>query len=158
MITDKQIIAFVKESNAIEGINRVPLPSEIKEFKRFLVLDKVTLTDIVTFVAIYQPNARLRDRIGLDVWVGNHKPPRGCPEIREQLIQLLDEASGVSYKTPFQLHVEYETLHPFTDGNGRSGRALWAWQMQDLSLGFLHRFYYQSLDSSRIDGHTRRID
>ena len=45
----------------------------------------------------------------------------------------------------------YETLHPFMDGNGRSGRILWAWQMIEhniapgLSLGFLHAYYYQTL-------------
>jgi len=40
------------------------------------------------------------------------------------------------------------------DGNGRSGRAIWAWQMlgdeQDpFAIPFLHRFYYQTLDASR---------
>lgn len=53
--------------------------------------------------------------------------------------------------TPMRAHVEYETLHPFMDGNGRSGRVLWAWQMRrdgrdPLQLGFLHAFYYQALN------------
>ena len=48
----------------------------------------------------------------------------------------------------------YEMLHPFMDGNGRSGRALWAWMMLRLgqdpfALLFLHRFYYQTLENSR---------
>ena len=40
--------------------------------------------------------------------------------------------------------------HPFTDGNGRSGRALWLWQMNNHApFGFLHTFYYQTLENSR---------
>lgn len=45
-------------------------------------------------------------------------------------------------------------LHPFMDGNGRTGRAVWAWAMQrdgqdPFALSFLHRFYYQTLEYSR---------
>jgi hypothetical protein len=77
--------------------------------------------------------------------VGRHLPPRGGPEIRNHLLDLLlnDDLSA------YEQHVAYEVLHPFTDGNGRSGRALWAWRVRDFPLGFLHTFYYQTLDSSR---------
>ena len=44
-------------------------------------------------------------------------------------------------------HCEYEALHPFTDGNGRSGRAIWLWLMHDASLGFLHRFITKRLEN-----------
>ncbi len=56
--------------------------------------------------------------------------------------------------SPFEAHVAYEKSHPFMDGNGRSGRAIWAWMMQregldPYSLQFLHRWYYQSLNAAR---------
>jgi hypothetical protein len=60
------------------------------------------------------------------------------------------------YADPYILHVEYEQLHPFTDGNGRSGRAMWLYAMkkcgrleQGLNLGFLHAFYYQTLSAQQ---------
>ena len=65
-----------------------------------------------------------------------------------------EKARGITISTA---HVEYETLHPFTDGNGRSGRALWLWMKtrgtvldfrQATSLGFLHTFYYEALQNS----------
>lgn len=68
------------------------------------------------------------------------------------LEKLLDEKAH-----PYHIHVDYENLHPFTDGNGRSGRALWLRRMKDLGensfyqaldLGFLHTFYYQTLKFS----------
>lgn len=48
---------------------------------------------------------------------------------------------------PWEVHIAYEMLHPFTDGNGRSGRMLWAWQMRNFPLDFLHTFYYQTLNA-----------
>ena len=133
---------FVSESNRIEGILREPAMLELAEFDRFMALDSVTVGELEKFVKVYQRNARLRDRPGLNVIVGNHRPPSGGPEIRERLENLLESLRS---KTPHANHVAYENLHPFTDGNGRSGRMLWAWQMRVFPLGFLHHFYYQTL-------------
>jgi hypothetical protein len=141
----------IAESNRIEGIIRPPSQLEIQAFEMFLHIERVSTKDLVTFVGIYQPNARLRDKAGLDVRVGNHVPPRGGPHIAEQLKSLLDDANTEKF-SPWEIHIQYETLHPFTDGNGRSGRMLWYWMMgphQFASLGFLHAFYYQTLSQAR---------
>lgn len=137
---------FVVESNLIEGITREPTPAELSEHERFMGLDKVTIKELERFVGVYQPNAVLRDKIGLNVRVGSYYPPQGGIGIRNTLNNLLDICEKVG---AYETHLAYESLHPFTDGNGRSGRQLWAWQTQDLSLGFLHRFYYQTLNEMR---------
>jgi hypothetical protein len=131
---------FVRESNFIERIYRDPLGKEIDELIRFINLDKVTVTELEKFVSIYQPDARLRDKYGLDVRIRSYYPPFGGPEIRQQLEDLLNK----NYNA-YILHIEYEKLHPFTDGNGRSGRALWANKMKDISGGFLLNFYFDTL-------------
>jgi hypothetical protein len=143
-------IELVRESNRIEGILREPTTAELIEFERFLTIEDVTISDLVAFVNVYQPGAVLRDHDGFDVRVGNHIPPRGGVEIPHMLGSLLyDIRKGAS---AWDAHCRYETIHPFTDGNGRSGRMLWYWQMANSGgwprasgLGFLHAFYYQTL-------------
>lgn len=147
---------FTDESNRIEGMRDV-LPREISATETFINLDRVTQADLEAFVSACQPNAIIRDRIGLNVRVGNHIAPAGGRQIVETLHTLLTRANkppGVHH--PWRIHIDYETLHPFTDGNGRSGRVLWLWMMlrlgghhaaQAKELGFLHTFYYQTLEN-----------
>lgn len=154
-------VELIRESNRIEGIHRDPTDAEVQEFERFLTIDDVTIDQLKAFISVYQPNARLRDRPGLDVRVGNYYPPRGGVAIPHLLGSLLyGIRKGLS---PWEAHCRYETIHPFTDGNGRSGRMLWYWQMANSGnwarasgLGFLHSFYYQTLNnigrSSQADG------
>lgn len=146
---------FVRESNRIEGIRRAPTKGEMAAHERFLSLDAPTVADMQAFV-MSVAGRTIRDMPGMNVRVGNHFPPPGGADIPGALGFILDDAKrGVGTYTT---HRRYETLHPFMDGNGRSGRVLWLWQMihqmQDpyvLSRGFLHTWYYQSLSAKSED-------
>lgn len=137
--------AFVRESNYIEGIYGEP--SEDQVAAHIIMLDATTLCSelLQEFVAMVEPTAQLRDKPGLNVRVGRHIAPLGGPDIRVNLRKILQTPA-----TPFHTHRAYLTLHPFTDCNGRSARALWLRQMggpQNVPLGFLHHWYYQSLEA-----------
>jgi len=148
------LTAFVKESNRIEGILREPSKHEIEAHQDFLAVSPACL-ELVTlknFVAVVAPGKLLREKKGMNVYVGNHVPPPGGPKITDQLIEVL--VSAAEGYNPYQVHQAYESLHPFMDGNGRSGRALWLWQQKHffnfdraLALGFLHSWYYASLSN-----------
>lgn len=144
---------FVYESNLIEGIVREPSEAEIVATAEFVMGDRPTVESLSRLAGVYAPTKGiLRDREDLNVRVGSHVAPRGGPHIRANLAGLLKTTED---SDPYEFHVAYETLHPFLDGNGRTGRALWAWQMWRqkpewlIDLGFLHSFYYQTLGASR---------
>jgi len=147
---DQPLKGFIWESNRIEGILRNPTQEEIAAHEILLANKEVTVRDLEAFVSIIQPGAILRRRIGLDVRVGNFYPPIGGPEIELRLEELLQRIHPNRPSNSYQTHLTYEQLHPFTDGNGRSGRALWLWQIGGKApLGFLHSFYYQTLEANQ---------
>lgn len=150
---DGSLTLFIRDSNAIEGVHRDPIEREISAHETFLDLKEVTVPDLERFVDAVA-GASLRTLPGMNVVVGPHRPPPGGPKIEAELSELLSSIVDLGLCTPWEIHVEYEGLHPFMDGNGRSGRVLWAWQMlregrDPFVLPFLHTAYYQALEVSR---------
>lgn len=163
---ERLVTDFMIESNRIEGIKGAR-GVECCATQSFIEGPAPSIADLCALATAYTPAAKLRIAPGMDVRVGDHLPPPGGQKVAQDLSWLLLKIAVMS---PHEFHVRYETLHPFMDGNGRTGRALWAWQMvrrapsksvlkrvsitgglywDSLELGFLHRFYYQALDAPR---------
>lgn len=148
------IAHFIHESNEIEGIVRPVTNEEADLYSAFLVLPVLTVADVENFVQ-QAAGAPLREKLGMDVQVGSHLPPPGGPAIRLGLEGVLNRACG-GRRDPHDVHIEYEHLHPFMDGNGRSGRIIWLWMHRragthagPLKRGFRTWWYYESLEYAR---------
>jgi len=144
---------FIRESNMIEGIYRDPTGGECRTLRWFLDLP-LSINTILDLLKMFQPTARLRNKRGMDVRVGAYLPSRGGYKIKRVLYQII-EAINEKALIPYVAHIQFEKLHPFTDGNGRVGRAIYLWMLSDREkeiidkLGFLHYWYYQSLENSK---------
>jgi hypothetical protein len=147
---------FVIESWEIERLSL--RPEGVREVERahlrLLGKRRLTLSAVKAFIAACVPDAKLRDQPDMNVRVGPHIAPRGGPGLVKDVKKLLRDISDGKVDA-LEAHRRYEYLHPFTDGNGRSGRAIWLWVMvrninpwqliEVLKHGFLREFYFQSL-------------
>ena len=155
VLKEKVLRKFIIQSWSIEGykIGGDALDEALLAHKTlFNTIEKNTSFAIQEFCGQY--GGKLRDKIGLNVRVGNHVPPEGGPDLKVRFENLCDDIDRMNAnETIVEFHKRYETLHPFTDVNGRSGRAILFWQMDRignyeylaLENSFLHFWYYQSL-------------
>ena len=155
---------FIKQSFLIEGevIGSKELDTQMEEHKKLheKIVGEKDEENMYKHVVSFADKlgGKLRKEYGLDVRVGDHLPPRGGPFVEYELIEMCKKIKDVrAEKHVLQFHIQFENLHPFTDGNGRTGRAIWWAQMcllnkehrLDLPLSFLQKFYYETLSNSR---------
>jgi Fic family protein len=122
----------IRESNLIESIDD---PAEdarsLRAFKWFMGQHGIStgvILEVHRRITLKQLPFRQRGNWRtIQVYVGDHIPPPPVlviPQISEYLDELRFNWHMID---PIKAHVRFETIHPFVDGNGRTGRMLLWW-------------------------------
>jgi len=97
--------------------------------------EELGLDQIVEAQTLLLGNTRLSGLRDLQNWIGGSDyspleaefvppPPEYVPELMVDLVDYLNGATHGALIQAALVHAQFETIHPFADGNGRVGRAL----------------------------------
>ena len=121
-----------------EAKNLAKLTESILEKNKSRINIKLILSLHKTLLTNIDDNIAGRFRVGKEwVRVGNHlgANPQFVPKLIQELVDSYNQ-NKISYflDAVSHFHAEFETIHPFVDGNGRMGRVLI--NLQLINLGF----------------------
>lgn len=135
---------FIWESNAIESeYSHLAFRDAMRAWKYTERLKQIKLGNVKEIHRILM--TRLRPDIAgkwrtCDVWIGGKlKNFRSVELIIHMVINFCVSLSKVNHKEKpdewaKHMHVLFENIHPFEDGNGRVGRILWQWHRLNMNL------------------------
>jgi len=136
-------IEFLKESNLIENVGEEGLEDSISAWKYAKSLKKITKKNILEIhrLLLRNLNPRIAGKFRkCNVSVGG----RICPNWEKVEVEISEEIRALNHPKSNNLftkdevaktnHILFERLHPFEDGNGRTGRILYNWQRLFLDL------------------------
>lgn len=161
-MADLDMRQHIRESNLIEGIDDpAEVDQSLKAWAYLLGQDQLThevVCETQRLICWNQKDLRgdqkghYRSVSRVNVRVGNYVAP-DWHEVDDLMADWLDEHEQLS---PWLNHVQFESIHPFADGNGRTGRALYWWQQvragekPRLFKAAQRHKYYRELESTRL--------
>lgn len=134
-------LLFLQESNEIENVyDEDSLQQAIYAWEYLKEQKELTSGVILKLHKILMLHQKLQpDQKGyfrrVQVWVGSREGAdwRAVPFQVDDFCERVRLITGFPYKKKdaetmnISLHVQYETIHPFIDGNGRTGRMIMNW-------------------------------
>ena len=128
-VRKKLLLLEVTQSSAIEDsfarqAIRFHHAALLKFFKEPLSQQSLLSAHRTTMYA--QPDAQPGVYRTINVTVGAHRPPDwpSVPDLMEEFFTFAQADPPDPVAHAAWAHIQFETIHPFADGNGRTGRAL----------------------------------
>lgn len=134
------MLLHIYNSNLIENIDDPEADAQSCEAWAYLLQQKELTPDIICKLqkmitlsqADLMPNERgyYRDMAKVNVYMSGSVPPL------YHMVKPLMDNWLLDYKElpPLAAHIRFEKIHPFVDGNGRTGRMLMWWQERQAGL------------------------
>lgn len=176
---EQNTLSLDQVTAVIEGKRVFGPPKDIQEVKnafeayeRMSALDPLSLDDLLTAHRLMMrdliPDAGCFRSGNVGVFQGDQlvhagTPAQYVPEVMAQLFSWLRSATVHPLVKGCLFHFEFETIHPFSDGNGRTGR-LWhslilqqwrpilAWLPVESMVREHQEEYYQTLNGGQRQG------
>ena len=168
-LADGHTLSGVVERSQREVLNYF---AGLRFIEKNIPRDPITHDDIMALHSVIATGAMDQGEAGryrtVDVRVGRYLPPHH-EQVSGFMAELLawwnkDSQAWSPVLTSAILHYRFEAIHPFSDGNGRTGRALALWELYRRGFDTHHIFsidegyweerprYYHELDSVRRHG------
>lgn len=159
--SQKDVTHMLKESNAIEGVyDKASISCANRAWKYLITYDSMNTQLILYAHKLLMANqtidskykGRYRD---VPVYIGGVRKSDPPLIIENKLKQWCHKVNQNG--DPIDMHVLFEDIHPFIDGNGRMGRILLNWQRVKKDLPLLvytedeRQEYYKLFKKDRID-------
>src|ERR1035437_114418 len=144
--TQKSVKEFLYESNAVEGVYGKPAFLDSELAWNYLALQTKLSKEVILethrlLMTNLYPEVAGKWR-SCDVWIGGKRKFFVSVQLIAENVDNFLVNMGVSSDLPeedldrftINCHVAFEELHPFVDGNGRTGRLIMNWHRQKLGL------------------------
>lgn len=131
------MIEHIRESNLIENIDD---PKEDQQslvaWKYIEAVKNINETNLLTLHKMITKDQLSKEESGhfrkIQVYVGDYIPPASTL-VPHLIGNWLIDLKFLEKYTPKDMHIKFEKIHPFVDGNGRVGRMLMWWH--EIQLG-----------------------
>lgn len=145
-LTESQVSDILEGKNVVAPLRQIQeVKNAIRTYELYPSLDPFKVKDLlkahgVMMEALIDDAGRFRSG-GVGVFEGERcvhlaPPAQRVPELMGDLFEWLKKSKDHLLIRSCVFHFEFEFIHPFSDGNGRTGR-LW----QSLILGRLHPLF-----------------